>query len=144
MAAGQLSDFSGFLSPAESAPIFDEAQRVSAFQQHALRQLARRFRPARTITVPAIEPQGNVLSPPAKAAFLKRVAALWPVARGTVSLVRKPCGRSRCRACASGRGHPALIFTCRVDGRGRCLHVRVRDEAEISINGKARIAQRVI
>ena len=33
MAAGQLSDFSGFLSPAESAPIFDEAQRVSAFQQ---------------------------------------------------------------------------------------------------------------
>ena len=31
----------------------------------------------------------------AKAAFLRRVAALWPVARGTVSLVRKPCGRSR-------------------------------------------------
>ena len=67
----------------------------------------------------------------AKAAFLKRVAALWPVARGTVSLVRKPCSRSRCRACASGRGHPALIFTCRVDGRGRCLHVRVRDEAKM-------------
>lgn len=32
-AATQLSDFSGFLSPNEAAPIFDEAQRVSAFQQ---------------------------------------------------------------------------------------------------------------
>ena len=30
-----------------------------------------------------------------------------------------------------GQGAPALIFTCRVDGRGRCLHVRVRDEAEM-------------
>ena len=65
----------------------------------------------------------------AKAAFLKKVAALWPVARGTVSLVRKPCSRKACRACASGERHPALIFTCRVGGRGRCLHVRKADEA---------------
>ena len=65
----------------------------------------------------------------AKAAFLKKVAALWPVARGTVSLVRKPCSRKACRACASGERHPALIFTCRVAGRGRCLHVRKCDEA---------------
>ena len=65
----------------------------------------------------------------AKAAFLKKVAALWPVARGTVSLVRKPCSRRTCPACASGERHPALIFTCRVGGRGRCLHVRKGDEA---------------
>lgn len=65
----------------------------------------------------------------AKAAFLKKVAALWPVARGTVSLVHKPCSRKVCRACASGERHPALIFTCRVGGRGRCLHVRKADEA---------------
>ena len=56
----------------------------------------------------------------AKAAFLKKVAALWPVARGTVSLVRKPCSRRTCPACASGERHPALIFTCRVGGRSRC------------------------
>lgn len=65
----------------------------------------------------------------AKAAFLRKVAALWPVARGTVSLVRKPCSRRTCPACASGERHPALIFTCRVGGRGRCLHVRKGDEA---------------
>jgi hypothetical protein len=65
----------------------------------------------------------------AKAAFLKKVAALWPIARGTVSLVRKPCSRKVCRACASGERHPALIYTCRVGGRGRCLHVRKADEA---------------
>ena len=65
----------------------------------------------------------------AKAAFLDKVAGLWPIARGTVSLVRKPCNRKRCSACASGERHPALIFTCRVGGRGRCLHVRKGDEA---------------
>lgn len=32
-AAMQRSDFEGFLSPAESAPIFNDAQRISAFQQ---------------------------------------------------------------------------------------------------------------
>lgn len=32
-AATQTSDFSGFLSPAESAPIFNDAQRQSVFQQ---------------------------------------------------------------------------------------------------------------
>ena len=71
----------------------------------------------------------NKANEAAKAAFLKKVAALWPIARGTVSLVRKPCSRKVCRACASGERHPALIFTCRVGGRGRCLHVRKADEA---------------
>ena len=33
MAAGSTSDFSGFLTPEMSAPIFDQARRVSAFQQ---------------------------------------------------------------------------------------------------------------
>lgn len=33
MAAGQTSDFAGYLTPNMSAPIFDEAQRTSAFQQ---------------------------------------------------------------------------------------------------------------
>lgn len=33
MAAGATTDFSGFLNPEMSAPIFDQARRVSAFQQ---------------------------------------------------------------------------------------------------------------
>lgn len=33
MAAGQTSDFAGFLTPEMSAPIFNEAERVSAFQR---------------------------------------------------------------------------------------------------------------
>ncbi len=62
-------------------------------------------------------------------AFLREVARLMPVARGTVSLVRKPCNRPNCKLCKSGQKHPALIFTCRVDGRGKCFHVQPKHEA---------------
>ncbi len=62
-------------------------------------------------------------------AFLREAAKLMPVARGTVSLVRKPCSRPSCRLCRSGEKHPALIFTCRVDGKGRCFHVQPKHEA---------------
>lgn len=61
--------------------------------------------------------------------FLREVAKLTPVARGTVSLVRKPCNRPNCKLCKSGQKHPALIFTCRVDGKGKCFHVQPRHEA---------------
>ena len=54
----------------------------------------------------------------AKAAFLKKIERLYPVARGTVSLVRKPCNRPNCPLCKSGEKHKALIFTCRADGVG--------------------------
>ncbi len=62
-------------------------------------------------------------------AFLREAAKLMPVARGPVSLVRKPCNRPNCRLCRSGEKHPALIFTCRVDGRGRSFHVQPKHEA---------------
>ena len=39
-------------------------------------------------------------------AFLREAAKLMPVARGTVSLVRKPCSRPSCRLCRSGRSTP--------------------------------------
>jgi len=61
--------------------------------------------------------------------FLREVAKLTPVARGTVSLVRKPCNRPNCKLCKSGQKHPALIFTCRVDSKGKCFHVQPRHEA---------------
>ena len=62
-------------------------------------------------------------------AFLREAAKLMPVARGTVSPVRKPCNRPNCKLCRSGERHPALIFTCRVDGKGRCFHVQPKHEA---------------
>jgi len=55
---------------------------------------------------------------------LRRVIAqLWPVAKGSLSLVRKPCVRANCRACASGRKHPVWLFSFRQAGRRRCMYV---------------------
>ena len=54
----------------------------------------------------------------------ERVAQLCPAARGTVSEVRKPCNRPNCKACASGRKHPAHIYLYTdEEGTRRCLHV---------------------
>jgi len=66
---------------------------------------------------------------PRRDAFRERIDALWPLAKGSVSEVRKPCSRPGCKACASGRKHPALIFTYRKDGKLRCRHVRPGQEA---------------
>jgi hypothetical protein len=55
--------------------------------------------------------------------FLKEVARRWPVAKGSLAEVRKPCVRPNCRACRSGRKHPAFIFGFRENGRQRCLYV---------------------
>jgi hypothetical protein len=63
-------------------------------------------------------------SPGPRQVFLKEVAGLWPLAKGSLSEVRKPCARKGCKACAEGRGHPAAIFTYREDGKLRGMHVR--------------------
>ncbi|MGI5867914.1 MAG: DUF6788 family protein [Kiritimatiellia bacterium] len=70
-------------------------------------------------------------TPGLKEAFLKEVAELWPVAKGSVSEVRKPCVRKGCKACAEGRGHPAAIYSYREGGRLRCMHVRPEFVAEL-------------
>jgi hypothetical protein len=59
-----------------------------------------------------------------KAAFLADAAALWPVAKGSLSQTRSPCTRKNCKACASGRKHTKLLFTFREEGRLRGLYVR--------------------
>ena len=66
---------------------------------------------------------------PRRDEFRKRIEALWPLAKGSVSEVRKPCTCPGCKACASGKKHPALIFTYRKDGNLRCRHVRPGQEA---------------
>ena len=55
--------------------------------------------------------------------FLKELTKRWPMAKGSLAEVRKPCIRQNCRACLSGRKHPAFIFGFREKGRQRCMHV---------------------
>jgi len=57
-------------------------------------------------------------------AFLAKVAGLWPVAKGSLTQTRSPCTRKNCKACASGRKHPKLLFTFREEGRLRGMYVR--------------------
>lgn len=55
--------------------------------------------------------------------FLAEVSKLWPVARGSLSYVRKPCVHPNCQACARGDKHPSWIFTLYQEGKQRCLYV---------------------
>ncbi len=59
-----------------------------------------------------------------KAAFLEKVASLWPVAKGTLCKTRTACTYKSCKACASGRKHPRYLFTFREGGKQRGLYVR--------------------
>lgn len=61
-----------------------------------------------------------------KTEFQKKLKSLYPVARGSLSLVRKPCGNPNCTACRSGERHPSWIFTFRKDGKHQCMHVQPR------------------
>ena len=56
--------------------------------------------------------------------LLAEVARHWPMAKGSVAEVHKPCVRAKCRACASGRKHPAFLFAFTdPQGRRRCRYV---------------------
>jgi hypothetical protein len=59
----------------------------------------------------------------AAAQLLAEIARHWPMAKGSLAEVRKPCVRPKCPACASGRKHPAFIFSVSENGRRRCLYV---------------------
>ena len=48
---------------------------------------------------------------------------MWPVARGSLSYVRKPCVHPNCQACARGDKHPSWIFSIYHQGKQRCLYV---------------------
>jgi hypothetical protein len=56
-------------------------------------------------------------------AFLKEAEGLWPVAKGSLAEVAKPCIRPSCPACRRGEKHPAFLFTYRKAGKQRCLYV---------------------
>lgn len=57
-------------------------------------------------------------------AFSAVARDLWPVAKGSLARVARPCGRPRqCAACTSGKRHPMWIFSFRQGGRVRCRYV---------------------
>jgi hypothetical protein len=60
---------------------------------------------------------------PLQAQFRDQLAALWPVLKGSLSQVAKPCIRPHCPACAKGDQHPAFLWTFSQGGRRRCLYV---------------------
>jgi hypothetical protein len=55
--------------------------------------------------------------------FLEEIGRRWPLAKGSLAEVRKPCIRPRCAACARGEKHPAFIFAFAEKGRRRCMYV---------------------
>ena len=61
--------------------------------------------------------------PPEQQAFLDELADLWPLARGSLAEVRKPCIRPACRACREGRKHKAILFGFTQGGKRRCRYV---------------------
>ncbi len=65
----------------------------------------------------------KVIKDEGKARFLAEVLKLWPVARGSLSYVRKPCVHPNCQACARGDKHPSWIFSIYHQGKQRCLYV---------------------
>jgi hypothetical protein len=54
---------------------------------------------------------------------MKKARCPWPIAKGSLAEVKKPCIRSNCRACKEGSKHSAYIFSFSRGGRRRCLYV---------------------
>jgi hypothetical protein len=55
--------------------------------------------------------------------FLKKLLPLWPALKGSLAQVHKPCIRSNCPACATGRKHPNYLLAFTHKGKRRCLYV---------------------
>ena len=55
--------------------------------------------------------------------FQDELLALWPVLKGSLAEVRKPCIRPNCAACARGDKHAAFLWSFTEKGRRRCMYV---------------------
>lgn len=58
-----------------------------------------------------------------KQQICEALKALGPVAKGTLSEVRKPCARANCSACRAGTKHKAFLFNYADGGKRRCMYV---------------------
>jgi hypothetical protein len=63
------------------------------------------------------------LTPPLQRRLRNKLKSYWPALKGSLALVYKPCIRSNCRACASGKKHPNWLLAFSDKGRRRCLYV---------------------
>ena|SRR5438445_4059075 len=72
-------------------------------------------------TLPLVKPK-NVRSP-VQQRLLEKLLPLWPALKGSLALVRKPCIRPNCPACARGDKHPNYLLAFTQKGRRRCLYV---------------------
>jgi len=64
----------------------------------------------------------NIFSP-IQQRFLDKLLPLWPALKGSLALVRKPCIRPNCPACARGDKHPNYLLAFTQKGQRRCLYV---------------------
>jgi hypothetical protein len=55
--------------------------------------------------------------------WMRKVAALYPVAKGSLREVRRNCSRPGCATCASGKMHTAWLMTFYLGGKQRSRHV---------------------
>ena len=55
--------------------------------------------------------------------WMKKVEKTYPAAKGSLREVRKSCSRPGCKACSSGKRHPAWLLTYYLDGRQNSKHV---------------------
>lgn len=51
------------------------------------------------------------------------LSTIGPAVKGSLVEVRKPCIRSACAACKSGRKHRAFMFHYAQGGKRRCMYV---------------------
>lgn len=58
-----------------------------------------------------------------KQKFIEQIEKWWPVAKGSIALVHKPCTNKNCQVCKSGKRHPAFILEYIEEGKRRCMHV---------------------
>ena len=55
--------------------------------------------------------------------FLRDLTTFWPLAKGSLAEVRKPCIRPNCSACREGTKHRAFLFSFSRNGKRLCRYV---------------------
>jgi hypothetical protein len=64
-----------------------------------------------------------IIAPRLHQTFLRAIESVWPLAKGSLARVRKPCIRPDCQTCKTGVKHEAFIFVFSKSGKRRCRYV---------------------
>ena len=65
----------------------------------------------------------------------RQLRALWPALKGSLSRVRKPCIRPRCRACARGTQHRAWLLAFTQQSLKKAPSVLALDDLDTKVIG---------